>query len=203
MSKTAFWSRSLVILCIILLALGCRDHRKGVSEGQTQEERYRQMWAKHGITYRSREEYLALVDSVFRADHSALSYACYASVFRADGDYERALRYTDTALSLITLPDEKNVSSYTRFVRAGCYDEMGQKDNAIRELKMIIATGPKESADGAREYLCRLYYYMGRFKDALADLPDTLSNEGEFYVQMCKEALDSCERIHDNNRESI
>ena len=196
-THTAFrYGIMIPVTIVLLLSCGGGSGRNGNAEETPKEITGPRVvyMTDQGLKIVSKEEYVALVDSVFRADHSAISYACYASIFCRDKDYDRALRYTDTALALITPPGRRDVFSIAHFVRSSCYEEMGQVDKAAEELKTIIAYGPDDSADGAGEALCRLYYHRGRYREALAALPDSLTPEGRTYLQMCREKLDSCER---------
>lgn len=198
----SFIIRVLTLVTVVLLFTCCGDNGKRASKWKTQDERIKEYYLISGKQIMTRAEYLAYVDSVFRADHSPISYASYAGIFRRNGEIERALRYTDTALTMITLPGDLNDANYIRFVRSQCYDDMGQTENAIKELNLIIDSGPYETALEARETLCRLLYHKDRFREALEALPDSLSLEGRIYLQLCKEALDSLERIR-QSKDSI
>ncbi len=135
------------------------------------------------------ERYVAYVDSVRRVDHSVDAYLRSAWICHGQEKYAQALRYTDTALVLITDSIPLATINNTRYLRSLCFDRMGKTESSISEMKAIIASDdPDDPAFTHESRLNLAHYYLKlkRYDEALAALPDSISEGGR---QLYKEIL--------------
>ena len=80
------------------------------------------------------EEYFTLADRVGRRSHEVQHNL--GTVFYLDRDYAGAVPYLERAVAL------EPTDSFTRYLLADCYNELGRKDDARREVEVALRYKP-------------------------------------------------------------
>ena len=167
--------------------VGCGRGKGGNANAEAEQRQaavqadWKAKWERH-VTY---------VDSVRRADHSPKAYLSQAWICFNEEDHARALRYTDSVLTLVTDAVPQETINNARYLRSLCFDRLGMTERSIEEMKAVVASEEQEGPEMCHESKLNLAYYylkMKRYEEAIAALPDSASAGGRQLWQMIQKA---------------
>lgn len=133
------------------------------------------------------QEYLAEADSALSVERSADNYLTmsYAQWFM--GNSRLSLAYADSALALAG--DAPQLRSQIQFRRASAYGVLGERSKERTAYRDIVDLGIEEYVREAMESIALSYFVEGKYKEALAAMPDSLSKEGKTCYKLIQEYL--------------
>lgn len=176
--KTLFLRIILPIFSAFMVIAGCCLGKGSEAHASAEETRA----AERAERLAKWERYVTCIDSLVQADHSVSAYLSRAWICFSEKDHTRALRYTDTVMTLVTDTASLTTINNTRYLRSLCFDRMGKAEMSISEIKAIIASDDPEDPEFTHESKLNLAYYyykLKRYDEALAILPDSTTAGGK------------------------
>ena len=115
-------------------------------------------------------------NAVFLAD--ARAYYHKAESHWACRDFDEALPYADTAIALAKETGDREMECRALVIKAAAFEGKWDYAMAKKTLHRLMDIGLQPYADEARERFAWCCLELGEYEEALAALPDSLSEEG-------------------------
>lgn len=177
------------LILIVACLPACRAGSTGQYSGQrTEKDTAAERLRSTGLPVMDVDDFVAKADSAFAAERCPGNYLRKAQALDFCGAHQAALNYTDTILAVCK--DDIELICRARRLRATIYLSMGNPKKEREEYQKIIAHGYEDFPWEAMEAMARSYFHEGLYTEALAALPDSLSEEGKKYYQLIMKSLE-------------
>ena len=128
-----------------------------------------------------------MADSALNAERNAKNYLEMSFAHWFAGNIRSSLTYADSALAIAG--DDTLVTSQIQFRRAEAYGNLGEREKEREAYSAIVDLGIDDYVRGAKESIALSYFVEGKYEEALAAMPDSLSKEGKTCYKLIREYL--------------
>ena len=184
--KTTRLPLILALLASVITSCHPKQSTSGF-ETLSESEKNHQWLLSRGYKVSTPQEYLADADSSLSVERSAGNYLSMSLAHWYMGNTRSSLAYADSALALAG--DDAELNTRIQYRRASAYGTLGDREKERAAYKAIIDWGIDKDVRSAMESIALSYYVEGKYKEALAAMPDSLSKEGETCYRLIKEYL--------------
>ena len=179
--------RIVYIFLLLAISAGCKPRTSQNFNSLSETEKTARMLEEQGYTITRPQDYFAQADSALAADRNAYTYFNVSTAHWILGNVQSSLRFADSALAVCG--SDAVLRSRIHLRRAAIYGVNEEPEKERREYRTIIGIGQDEYVHDAEEGLAESFFMYGNYKEALAELPDSLSFAGERYKQLILDAL--------------
>ena len=176
--------RIVYILLLLAVAAGCKPRTSQNFNSLSETEKTARMLEAQGITITRPQEYLAQADSALAIERNAENYLEMSYAQWLMGNTWSSLVYADSALAIVG-DDDPIMKSRIHTRRAMAYGLLGDRNKERAAYKVVVDLGVDEDVRDAMESIALSYFLEGKYKESLANMPDSLSLE----VQTCKKLI--------------
>ena len=169
--------RIAFIIFLLAVAAGCRQRSSSGFNSLSETEKNYQWILSKGYKVSTPEEYLAEADSALSVERSAGNYLSMSLAHWYMGNTRSSLAYADSALALAG--DDAELNTRIQYRRASAYGTLGDREKERAAYEAIIDWGIDEDVREAKESIALSYFVEGKYKEAIAAMPDSLSKEGK------------------------
>ena len=176
---------------LFLVFQGCTSRCSSVKEesSKCRSEFEKYLLKNKNIRTISTELFLVKADSALNAERNAENYYLKARAMELAGDDKSALLYSDTAIVLCN--NNPELLSRVHSLRGLIHLQRGDSEKEPAEYQIVLSIGLADFVNESKEAIARSYFHNGKYAEALAALPDSLSPEGEMYYKLIRDSLEA------------
>ena len=187
-------NRIVYILLLLAVAAGCKPRTSQNFNSLSETEKTARWLEAQGITITRPQEYLAQADSALAAERNAENYLEMSYAQWLSGHTSASLVYADSALAIVG-DDDPIMKSRIQIRRAVAYGLLGDRNKERAAYKVVVDLGIDEDVRDAMESISLSYYLEGKYKESLANMPDSLSLEGQTCKILIQEYMREGQRV--------
>lgn len=190
-------SYRIIFILILALSTGCKPRTSQGFNALSETEKNARWLDAQGYSITRPQEYLARADSALAAERNAENYLemSYAQWF--SGHTSASLAYADSALAIVG-DDDPIMKSRIHTRRAMAYGLLGDRNKERAAYKAVVNLGIDEDVRDAMESIALSYFLEGKYKESLANMPDSLSQEGQTCKKLIQEYMKEGQPVDSN-----
>ena len=188
--------RIVYILLLLAVAAGCKQKTSQGPNSLSETENNTRWLEEHGYTITRPQEYLAQADSALAIERNAENYLEMSYAQWLMGNTWSSLVYADSALAVAG--EDAQIKSLIQFRRAMAYGLLGDRNKERAAYKAVVDLGVDEDMRDAMESIALSYFLEGKYKESLANMPDSLSQEGQTCKKLIQEYMREGQPVDSN-----
>ena len=185
--------RIVYILLLLAVATGCKPRTSQYFNSLSETEKTARMLEEQGYTITRPQDYFAQADSALAIERNAENYLEMSYAQWLMGNTRSSLVYADSALAVAG--EDAQIKSLIQFRRAMAYGHLGDRNKERAAYKAVVDLGIDEDVRDAMESIALSYFLEGKYKESLANMPDSLSLEGQTCKKLIQEYMRAGEQV--------